>query len=136
MLVDDEGERARLIARLDVVLGPLGGVLRDGGVVSGAEDDLLLLDAVADRRASVESHVDGGHAEGDQHRTGNHTADLQDLPHVVPPFRFACDARVRRPQLCLSGARHKSSADEPQRHCGSFGGGRRAFGASSARAQA
>ena len=77
VLADDLREGARLGAGRDLLVGPLGCVLRDCRVVGGAEDDLLLLDAVAHRRAAVDAHVDRGDAEGDQHQAGDDATDLE-----------------------------------------------------------
>ena len=63
VLAHDLGEGPRLLAGHDLLVGPLGRVLRDRRIVGGAEGDLLLLEAVADRRAAVDAHVDRGDAE-------------------------------------------------------------------------
>ena len=56
----------RLGAGGDLFAGPLLGMLRDGRVGRLAEEDLLLLDAVADDGAPVNAHVESADAEGDQ----------------------------------------------------------------------
>jgi hypothetical protein len=85
VLVHDLGERPRLSSGLNRLLGPLGRVLRDCWVVGSAEDDLLLLEAVAHRRTAVDAHVDRRDAEGDQHHTGDYATELECLSHLVPP---------------------------------------------------
>ena len=75
MLVHDLGERPGLGAGLDLLVGPLGRELGDCRVVGGAEDDLLLLEAVADRRAAVDAHGDRSGAENHQHQSCNDPAD-------------------------------------------------------------
>ena len=86
VLVHDLGERPGLCAGLERLLGPLGSELRDCRIVGCAEDDLLLLEAVADRRAPVDAHGDCSDAEDHQHYACNDPADFEELPHVVPPL--------------------------------------------------
>ena len=87
MLADDLRKGPRLGAGRDLLVGPSGRVLRDCRVVGSTEDDLLLLDAVAHRRAAVDAHVDGGDTECDQYQTGDNATDLKWLSHshLVPP---------------------------------------------------
>ncbi len=62
---------------LERLLGELGSELRDCRIVGCAEDNLLLLEAVADRRASVDAHGDCSNAEGHQHYACDDPADLE-----------------------------------------------------------
>ena len=75
VLVHDLRERPRLGAGLNRLLGPLGRELGDCRVIGGAEDDLLLLEAVADRRAAVDAHGDRSGAEHHQHQPCDDAAD-------------------------------------------------------------
>ena len=77
MLVQDLGERPGLCTGLERLLGALGSELRDCRVVGCAEHDLLLLEAVADRRASVDAHGNCCNAEGHQNDACDDAADFE-----------------------------------------------------------
>ena len=78
VLAHDLRERPGLVTGRDLFAVPLGRVLvcRRVLVCGFAEEDLLVLQAVADGVTSVDAHVDSGGAEEDEDPSGDESADL------------------------------------------------------------
>ena len=68
----------------------------------GGTDDLLLLEAVGDRRSAAEAHDDRDYAEGDENCACSKAAQLEELPSKVAPLRVALVTRLSAVMVLMS----------------------------------